>query len=310
MSNSSPVLLLGFNRPDKMAQLINALGQSQPQHILIAVDGPRESHPNDLELVLQTQASAALVNWNAKIDTKFREANLGLRDAVVDAVTWATSEFGKVIVIEDDCIPGPDFIPFANEMLNRFQYAEHIGHINGYNLVPPAQLQNLNSQIRLTRYPESYAWATWERAWKKYDDNLTWAQDCGLSELRAITQSYIGAIRWKINFADAKAERIQTWAYRWLASMWANDLKMIAPTNNLVRYDGHVEGTHTRRRARWTELPLMPFQYDSNFTLAEDSIADNWLGNQVFRENLVGVIEGIAASCAMEVIKRRNAVKG
>jgi hypothetical protein len=306
MSDIAPVLLLGFNRPDKMAQLITALEQSRPSHILIAVDGPRVTHPNDIELVRQTQEKVGLVNWEARIETRFRNENLGLRDAVVDAVSWATSQYGKVIVIEDDCIPGPDFVPFAGEMLNRFRYAEHIGHINGYNLVPPRYLKNPTNPIRLSRYPESYAWATWDRAWKKYDNDLTWAQNCSLTDLKEITQSFWGAVRWKINFADAYAERINTWAYRWLASMWANDLTMIAPTNNLVRYDGHDEGTHTRRRARWTELPLISFQYGSNFTLTEDSIADCWLGNQVFRENLLGVIEGVATSCAMEVIKRRK----
>ena len=99
MSDSAPVLLLGFNRPEKMTQLINAIAHNEPRHVLIAVDGPRESRPNDRDLVQRTQATAALVNWSAKVDTRFRNENLGLRDAVVDAVSWATSEYGRVIVI-------------------------------------------------------------------------------------------------------------------------------------------------------------------------------------------------------------------
>jgi hypothetical protein len=312
MSDEVPVLLLGFNRPEKMAQLINALAQNEPRHVLIAVDGPRDSHSNDRELVQQTQASTALVNWNAKIDTRFRNANMGLRDAVVDAVTWATSEYGRVIVLEDDCIPGPDFVPFATNMLGQFNDEPRIGHINGYNLVAPENLTHPSSSIRLTRYPESYAWATWERAWKKYDNDLTWAMECSLEDLRKITHSYAGALRWKINFNDAKSERIHTWAYRWLASMWGKNLSIIAPNANLVRYDGHQDGTHTRRKARWTELPVsgqtLHLPNNSLGFPEHDEQADCWISKRVFRENTLGIFEGIAASVAMELLKRRRTI--
>ena len=309
MTASPPVLLLGFNRPEKMSQLITALSINKPDLILMSVDGPREQNSIDAGLVRQTQETAALITWPATVVTRFRNENLGLRSAVVDAVTWATSEYGKVIVIEDDCIPGPDFVPFSTNMLERFKNEPSIGHINGYNLVASENLLSPGSQIRLTRYPESYAWATWERAWEKYDNDLTWASQCTLQELQKITHSYVGALRWRINFADAKSERIQTWAYRWLASMWRNNLSIIAPSANLVRYDGHEDGTHTRRKARWTELPITKQgfndQHESLNSPFHDEKADQWIAKQVFRENTLGIIEGLAASVAMELLKLR-----
>ena len=309
MTAHPPVLLLGFNRPEKMSQLITALSVSKPSHVLIGVDGPRTHNSKDADLVRLTQETASLITWPATVATRFRKENLGLRDAVVDAVTWATSEYGTVIVIEDDCIPGPDFVPFATTMLERFKNEERVGHINGYNLVASENLSSPGSPIRLTRYPESYAWATWERAWKNYDNDLTWASQCTIQELQKITHSYLGALRWKINFADAKSERIQTWAYRWLASMWKNNLSIIAPSANLVRYDGHEDGTHTRRTARWTELPITKQEFDNQQeavdSLLHDEKADQWLAKQVFHENALGIFEGVAASVVMELLKRR-----
>jgi hypothetical protein len=309
MMASPPVLLLGFNRPQKMAQLITALSVSKPSQVLIGVDGPRANNAEDADLVRLTQETVELITWPATVVTRFRNENLGLRAAVVDAVTWATSEYGKVIVIEDDCIPGPDFVPFSTNMLERFENEPRIGHINGYNLVASENLSSPGSPIRLTRYPESYAWATWERAWKNYDNDLTWALQCSLQELQKITHSYVGALRWKINFADAKSERIQTWAYRWLASMWKNNLSIIAPSANLVRYDGYEDGTHTRRTARWTELPMtkqvLNDQHESLDSLLHDEKADHWIAKQVFRENALGIFEGVAASVVMEILKRQ-----
>ena len=154
-----------------MAQLIAALSVSKPSQVLIGVDGPRVNNAKDADLVRLTQETAELITWPSTVVTRFRNENLGLRAAVVDAVTWATSEYGKVIVIEDDCIPGPDFVPFSTNMLERFENEPRIGHINGYNLVASENLSSPGSPIRLTRYPESYAWATWERAWKNYDND-------------------------------------------------------------------------------------------------------------------------------------------
>ena len=309
MTTSPPVLLLGFNRPEKMSQLISSLSSNKPELILLAVDGPRSQNSTDADLVRQTQETAALITWPAKVVTRFRNENLGLRVAVVDAVSWATSEHGRVIVLEDDCVAGPNFVPFAANMLEQFNDQPSIGHINGYNLVAPENLKRPSSSIRLTRYPESYAWATWERAWRNYDNDLTWAMQCSLQELRKITDSYVGALRWKINFADAKSERINTWAYRWLASMWRNNLSIIAPTSNLVRYDGYEDGTHTRRKARWTELAISEQEFDLQHKSLgfpeHDEQADDWIAQRVFRENALGLLEGIAASVAMELLKRR-----
>jgi hypothetical protein len=309
MTTSPPVLLLGFNRPEKMSQLISSLSINKPDLILLSVDGPRAQNSTDVDRVRQTQEAASLITWPATVLTRFRNENLGLRAAVIDAVSWATSEHGKVIVLEDDCVAGPDFVPFATNMLEQFNDQPLIGHINGYNLVAPENLTRPSSSIRLSRYPESYAWATWERAWKKYDDDLTWATECSLADLRKITNSYVGAFRWKINFNDANSDRIHTWAYRWLASMWKNNLSIIAPNANLVRYDGHEDGTHTRRKARWTELPVTRLAMDISHKPLEvpehDESADLWIAQQVFRENIIGLVEGVAASVAMELLKRR-----
>ena len=167
-----------------MRGLLQSLAPLKPKLILLAVDGPRKNRDNDAELVRQTQELASGITWDAEIRTRFRDSNLGLRRAVVDAVTWANSEYGRVIVLEDDVRAGPQLIEFLNHNLIRHHESSKIAHINGYNLVPTAHLTNPNNASRLTIYPESYAWATWDRAWKKYDDDMTWAKNASLGDIK------------------------------------------------------------------------------------------------------------------------------
>lgn len=288
-----------------MRGLIQSLSPLKPKLILFSIDGPKTNKPNDVELVRRTQELVGEINWHAEIRTRFRESNLGLRRAVVDAVTWANSEYGQVIVLEDDVRAGPQLLDFLDQNLVIHKNNSRIAHVNGYNLVPTEYITHPGSTLRLSIYPESYAWATWERAWQAYDDDMTWAQSASLADLRDICGSKIGALRWKQNFADALAERIDTWAYRWLASMWEHRWLTVSPNRNISRYEGQFGGTHTLRKPKLIEptietLCLKDLRLDS---LSQDSIGDNWLGHVVFRESYLGLAEGFASLFIRKILK-------
>lgn len=307
MANETPVLLLGYNRPHQMRGLIKSLAPLKPKLILLAIDGPRSNRPNDVELVSQTRELASEITWDAEIRTRFRKSNLGLRRAVVDAVTWANDEYGRVIVLEDDVRAGPQLLDFLNYNLNAHRESAKIAHINGYNLVPEEHLTYPDNASRLSIYPESYAWATWERAWQKYDDDLTWAKNALLSDLEKICGSKIGALKWKQNFADAAAERIDTWAYRWLASMWEHKWLMVSPNRNITTYEGWTGGTHTTLRLSHRTQDVTTLQIDVNnlnFGCFEsDTKADQWLRQQIFNETLVGLVKSGVNSILLRLKK-------
>ena len=288
-----------------MRGLIQSLAPLKPELILVAVDGPRSNRPNDANLVRQTQELASEITWDAEIRTRFRNSNLGLRRAVVDAVTWANSDYGQVIVLEDDVRAGPQLLDFLDYNLMAHQENTKVAHINGYNLVPKEHLTHPGNASRLSIYPESYAWATWDRAWQKYDDNLTWAKNASVKDIQKICGSTIGALRWKQNFADAAAERIDTWAYRWLASMWEHRVLTISPNRNISIYLGTEQGTHTCRRVKWSEPEIeeLPTQNSSDRQNVIDAKADSWISKDIFKENYLGVFEGQLTSTALSILK-------
>jgi len=306
VQEETPVLLLGYNRPEQMRGLIRSLASAKPKLILLSVDGPRMNRLNDVELVRQTQEMVNEINWDAEIRTRFRESNLGLRRAVVDAVTWANSEYGRVIVLEDDVRAGPQLLDFLNHNLEKYEENLKIAHINGYNLVPKSHIAHPDHASRLSIYPESYAWATWDRAWKNYDDDLTWAKTASINELKKICGSSIGAVRWKQNFADAAAERIDTWAYRWLATMWEHKLLMLSPNSNLSTYEGWSGGTHTFRKVRNEEQAVAPLPPHQNFEQVVDSKSDRWLANNIFNENLLACVKGVLISSCLSLSHSLN----
>jgi hypothetical protein len=308
VANKTPVLLLGYNRPQQMRGLIQSLAPLKPKLLLLAVDGPKNTRSNDVDLVRQTQNLVSEITWDAEIQTRFRDSNLGLRKAVVDAVTWANSEYGQVIVLEDDVRAGPQLLDFLNYNLNVHQENAKIAHINGYNLVPEEHLTNPEITARLSIYPESYAWATWERAWQKYDDNLTWAKNASVQDIKRICGSTIGALRWKQNFGDAAAERIDTWAYRWLASMWEHEWLMVSPNRNIAIYEGSEQGTHTRTKQRRIEPSIVQLVITETVSGqgSADLTADKYLGGKIFSETPIGLVVGALTTLVLHLLRRRR----
>ncbi|HMM82457.1 MAG TPA: hypothetical protein PJ998_04700 [Terrimesophilobacter sp.] len=301
----TPLLILAYNRPDKVRNLIERLRPLSPHQIMVAVDGPKPGNEVDAKNVAAVQAAIGEIDWTDNIAVRFRPSNLGLRAAVVDAVSWAICKHGQAVVMEEDVLPGPDFLPYAEHMLDHYRTEERIAHISGYNVVPPTVLSNTNESSRLTIYPESIAWATWDRAWKFYDDDLTWAMNCDTSELASVTGSTASALRWKLNFADAKAGRISTWAYRWIASMWSQRSLTLSPNVNLVTYAGRDEGTHTTMKSPWDELPLFEGKRGVILdpTAHLDEAADDWVNRTVFGGTASGVTKGAAISAALAARK-------
>ena len=304
---TTPLLILAYNRPDKVQRLIERLRSQAPQHLMIAVDGPKPGN-DDAARVAAVQKAIGSIDWTDDVETRFRPFNLGLRRAVVDAVSWAVDKHGQAIVIEEDVLPGRHFEGYANHMLENFRDDDRIAHISGYNIVPPDALTANGRHSRLTIYPESVAWATWARSWDTFDDSMEWAMNATVADLAKITGSRVSALRWKQHFSDANSDRISTWAYRWIASMWSKGALTLSPNRNLVTYAGFDEGTNSRMKAPWTELELYSGTDIEMLTtdVERDLRADAWLSANVFGGSAAGVVRGAAISAVLELRKAQR----
>ena len=296
----APILILGFKRPENVIEIIEAIRPESPRKVYFAVDGPRANKPLDFLEVAKTQSAIHSIDWDCDVYTRFRETNLGLRRAIPDAVSWVLMNEDRLIVIEDDAIPGPQVLQFMSSQLNEFKDDNSVFHVSGYNLVPVNELTNPESTIRISRYPESYLWGSWSRAWKYYRDDLSGSKEF----IKSSDLNYKEKIIWRLNFKMAELDLIHTWAYRWIYSMWINEGKCISPNRNLTNYVGQVDGTHTKRKTKVNELPIVhvdDLAYSSHAD--KDFRADTWISSNVFHANLLGLMEQVAAFLALFSIR-------
>jgi hypothetical protein len=232
--------------------------------------------------VLATRSIINEIDWIPDIRICYHESNIGLRPAIECGMKLVFETFDKVIVCEDDIILGGQFINFLTHNLTKFESDLRIGHISGYNNVPIEFITDPSKAYRFSIYPESYAWATWKRSWKYYDPTLTWGAKISWKTLSLITQSRLGGIVWKNHFHEAYIGRLNSWAFRWVASLWQNNLLSVSPNRNLITYTGRTDGTHTFRESQWLEIPIEELPLEIPSENHQDVSADKWTQRIVF----------------------------
>lgn len=244
-SLETAVLLLVFNRPEPTVKVFEQIRQVRPQRLYIAADGPRLGRDGDLEKVKKVREIVSLVDWPCSVKTLFRDENLGCKSAVSEGISWFFQCETEGIILEDDCLPHPDFFNFCEELLCCYADDERVALITGNNF--QHGLNRGYATYYFSRYAHIWGWATWRRAWQLADMNMrfwpTWKRS---SDWLAFWKDSVARKYWEGIFDKAYAGGIDTWDYPWLASVWYRQGLTATPNINLVSNIGFdSDATHT-----------------------------------------------------------------
>lgn len=243
--NKAAVLLLTFNRPDTTQKVLDEIRQYRPKQLFVAGDGPRNSSDRaDIEEVKRIVRENA--DWDCELETSFFETNLGCRRGVVRAIDWFFARVSEGIILEDDCVPHPDFFAFCEEMLARYREEKQVMHVAGDN---SAGVSSSNGEsYTFVRYPHIWGWATWSRAWQKYDRDLTDFHRAVLEKkMRAVFPKRSERRLWVPLLESLRETGVpDTWDWQWAATLFLQDGLSVQPTVNLVSNIGFdSRATHT-----------------------------------------------------------------
>lgn len=215
----------------------------RPGTLWIVADGPRSGHEAQLCEQARNLAEQA-VNWPCRIEKVYADRNLGIRTRLETGLDAVFAREEEAILLEEDCLPAPDFFPFCAEMLSRYRQEGRVAGISGNCFLP--EDANLATDYFFSRYLHIWGWATWARAWKDYrTEAKAWPED-GFRHFFP-KASGMEAAYWNRIFSRMEAGRIQTWDYPWLAHLWARGWVSVTPGQNLVANVGFgPEATHTQ----------------------------------------------------------------
>jgi hypothetical protein len=242
MKLQTPILFLIFNRPDQTAQVFEEIRKQQPAKLFIAADGPRSGKSGEAVLCDETkEAILQRIDWDCEVNTLFRENNLGCGKAVSSAIDWFFDSVEEGIILEDDCLPDPSFFSFCTSLLSHYRTNEKIMHISGSNY--QMGIKRGDGSYYFSRYTHIWGWASWRRAWKKYDFSMQRYKDTSREGLNRRLCTDLDAIC---------RHEIDAWDIQWFMSVWFNKGWTITPNTNLIRNIGYgKQATHTIYIPAW-----------------------------------------------------------
>ena len=251
----APVVFLGYRRPDQTSRVFEAIREARPTTLFLVMDGPNPSAPGDSDAVEKTRELLGDIDWPAEVHRLYAESNLGLKVRVTSGLDAVFDEVDEAIIVEDDCLPSPDFFRFASEMLERYRDEPRVGMVSGSSRLRGKAVSDYSYDF--SRDVRIWGWATWARTWKGFansgDLHATWNPH-QQSELVPTFPS--GSRRRSMKKMLAQASGLDSWALPFVVHCATKGFLNPVPVENLVTNIGlGPSSTHTKFESWVAEVP-------------------------------------------------------
>ena len=243
--NDISVAYIIFNRPRHPRETFAAIRAQRPPRLFIIADGPRPGHPTDAQRCRETREIVGQIDWPCEVHRNYADQNMGLKRRVSSGLDWVFNQVDRAIILEDDCLPNADFFAFCETLLERYKDDERVWTVTGNNYQNGKRRGN--ASYYFSKYGHCWGWATWRRAWRQFSPDLpfwpAWKQS---DDWRRKSPDPLEQAYWVDIFDRIYANKIDSWAYPWMATLWYHGGLTATPRVNLVTNIGiGPDGTHT-----------------------------------------------------------------
>lgn len=235
----TPIALVLFRRPDRTRLIFDEIRQARPTRLFLIADGPRG--PSEAAECEAARAVVEDVDWPCEVTRDYADENIGLRRRLPSGLDGVFAEVDRAIVLEDDCLPDRTFFRFCDELLERYAAEDRVMHVAGSQLLrdPPAG----TASYHFSRYVHIWGWATWRRAWRRFDVELGDWHALDRPERDARLRSMFGGESerryWRYVWDNSGA--IENWDAQWSYAVLAGQGLAVNPNRNLISNVGFGE---------------------------------------------------------------------
>lgn len=262
-----PVLVIGYNRPDLLDQILNRLLDINMQNIYVFIDCWKLSDERDKSLVLQCHSEVHKLNDKKVLKSKFATRHHGCYKGVTTAIDWFFSNEEYGVILEDDLTVDENIFRYLFFHLQKSDSDPAIGSISGFRREITMEEEKVNSDF-LSQYPSSWGWATWGNRWSQFRHKFKKTEKVKLL-WRVFRRTGIqGSLVCYRVLTRLQSGELDSWAYRWLFTHILEGWYSIVPCQNLVVNCGfRSDATHTiteeadqliGKLGTWNEMQSLP----------------------------------------------------
>ena len=280
---NTPILLITFNRPNHTRRVLETIMAAQPKVLYVFQDGAREGNANDTEKCAEVRQVVEDLTKETQVvlHTHYSERNLGCGAGPMTGITWFFNQEERGIVIEDDCLPHPDFFGYCEELLSRYENVDQVRFISSTLYSGRWQCKE---SYGFSHYMVTGAWAGWKRSWQSFDLDL---RSLNAKKFRKhvmeLTDNRAEANWWFSIVKEIQQDESKKsyWDYQMQIHLFRNSALTIHPQRNLVSnigFDGEATHTLTNADSRGGKpvFPILPLVHPESMVVDKKRDAYCW----------------------------------
>lgn len=307
----APVVMFVYNRADHFMKTYDALCKCEgveQTDLFVFSDGARNEKDIEKVNIVRTAVREQMKKTpfqNMKVIES--PVNRGLAASVIDGVTKVLEEYGKVIVVEDDCVTSPYFLNFMNSSLAFYEKEKCVGAIAGYtpSLKYP---EEYNEDVFVAYRSCSCGWATWKDRWKGIDWELKNMKDFYKNPKLVQKLNSNGNDRFIRLYRQTKGNG-SSWSVRFGAHLVKNDQFTVYPRYSYIQNIGCDEsGVHSTAEDA-VKMRVNLSDAIENPRLIKPEVNDE-IQKIMKKHYSGGVVSDIKRTVATSVIVMKERIKG
>lgn len=246
------IIVFAYNRNQHLEKVLNRLSKNKGvSRLYIFQDGLRcDEHRGGWE---KTKQVIKDIDW---CEVVYYQAayNKGLAKSIVDGVNTVFGDNDAVIVLEDDCVPHPQFMEYMTKALEKYRYDKEVYHI-GASAEPVDVSPNGTDAYFLGRI-NSCGWGTWKDRWEQFSCDYKM-----LAKVKANTELNEWFILWGQNVESHILGNIygktDSWAAFWALTVILKKGYCMSPYESLIKNVG-FDGTGVHSGTQEITIKLRP----------------------------------------------------
>ena len=161
-------VLFTYNRPWHTQPVIDGLVKNKvlPEKLFIFHDGLKEGHDeNNWREVREVISKVSF----CLVEIIESDSNKGLAKSIIDGISYVLKDNDAVIVLEDDCVPAPNFMNFMYQVFHKYRNEKNVYNVSGYAW--HVDLKSDKDDAYFNGRSSSWGWGTWKDRWLQYSQD-------------------------------------------------------------------------------------------------------------------------------------------
>lgn len=263
-----PVLLIFFNRPEKIAAVFEQVKKARPTRLYLYQDGARENREDDRKNVKACREIVSSIDWNCEVHRLFQPQNYGCDPSEFIAQKWMFSYEEMGIVLEDDDVPAQALFPFFKELLMKYKDDNQIAIICGMNNYDVEK--KVSESYFFSKRGSIWGWASWKRFIDLWDAEYSWINDA--NKVNIIKEYCDHGLNFDVYYEVACRHR-ETGREHYESIMFAaaaqNNMLNVVPKYNMISNIGiDKESTHSVADIRLLPKRTQKLLYKKTYEIA------------------------------------------